>query len=262
MQSSEIFRRRNLPHWDVPTAAYFVTVCLEGSIPARGLLDLQSYRTELKRRPRPRDQTPEDWAQTQWQLSFGRSDEWLDRAAAIRFLEDPRLAQIVVDALYFFAGQRYDLLGYVVMPSHLHWVFQPLEPWVSTLKPARRTRTPRERIVHSIDSYTASRCNEIMGREAAFWQREPYGSPGRRKDTTRPLPAPSNTSPGTSATGPTNLARPTLLPGSGRRSTVPTSSHDCSSSAASTRHSRRPTWRAARRQRSIRSRAYCRRASG
>ena len=36
MQSSEIIRRRNLPHWDVPTAAYFVTVCLDDSIPARG----------------------------------------------------------------------------------------------------------------------------------------------------------------------------------------------------------------------------------
>ena len=53
MSNREIIRRRNLPHWDVPTAAYFVTVCLEGSIPARGLLDIQSYRAELEQRPRP-----------------------------------------------------------------------------------------------------------------------------------------------------------------------------------------------------------------
>ena len=35
------------------------------------------------------------------------------------------LAKEVVDALYFFAGQR-RLLAYCVMPSHLHWVFTPL----------------------------------------------------------------------------------------------------------------------------------------
>src|SRR5438105_2581007 len=66
MQSSEIVRRRNLPHWDVPTAAYFVTACLEGSIPARGLLDVQAYRAELAKRPLPKDQTPEQWVMTRW----------------------------------------------------------------------------------------------------------------------------------------------------------------------------------------------------
>jgi type I restriction enzyme R subunit len=89
-------------------------------------------------------------------------------------LENDDLAQIVVDALYFFAGERYDLLGYVVMPSHLHWVFQPLEPWVNGLKPGKRLRMPRERIVHSIDRFTAARCNQVLGRQGGFWQREPY----------------------------------------------------------------------------------------
>jgi hypothetical protein len=59
---------------------------------------------------------------------------------------------------YFFAGERYDLLGYVVMPNHLHWVFQPLEQWVSGLKPGKRLCTPRERIVHSTDRFTGLRC--------------------------------------------------------------------------------------------------------
>src|SRR5215218_4057009 len=127
MAQTEIIRRRTLPHWDVPTAAYFVTICLEGSIPARGLLDLSSYRTELVQRPRPTDQSEAEWNVTRWKLSFARMDDWLDRGEASRYLEDPKLAQIVVDAFFFFAGERFDLLGYVVMPSHCHWVFQPLE---------------------------------------------------------------------------------------------------------------------------------------
>jgi hypothetical protein len=33
---------------------------------------------------------------------------------------------------------------------------------------------PRERIIHSIDRFTASQCNIILGKAGAFWQREPY----------------------------------------------------------------------------------------
>src|SRR5437867_1831362 len=62
---NETIRRRNLPHWDVANAAYFVTTCLEGSIPARGLLDLVEYRTQLRHRRRPKDVSEKD-------TSFGR----------------------------------------------------------------------------------------------------------------------------------------------------------------------------------------------
>jgi type I restriction enzyme R subunit len=174
VQDSEVIRRRNLPHWDVPTAAYFVTTCLEGSIPARGLLDLESFRTKLAKRPRPSEQSEGQWRETQWKLRFARMDSWLDRAEAARYLEDERLAQIVADALCFFAGERYYLLGFVVMPSHFHWVFQPLPTWVSSLKPAKQVLTMRQRIVHSINRFTASACNQVLGRSGGFWQREAY----------------------------------------------------------------------------------------
>jgi len=80
----------------------------------------------------------------------------------------------VVKALYYFAGQRYDLLAFVVMPSHIHWVFQPLEQWVAGLKPGRRERTPREHIVHSVNRHTAAECNTIRGAQGVFWQHESY----------------------------------------------------------------------------------------
>jgi len=77
----------------VPTAAYFITACLEGSIPARGLLDLQSYRADLAKRPCAKDQTPEEWAVTRWKLAFARSEEWLDRASDVCILADERLVK-------------------------------------------------------------------------------------------------------------------------------------------------------------------------
>ena len=99
-----ITRGRNLPHWDVPGAAYFITTCLEGSIPAQGLLDLANYRHRLDVRPRPPEISVADWALRLRKLHFARADDWLDHRPAVRHLKDPRLARIIVDAVKFFAG--------------------------------------------------------------------------------------------------------------------------------------------------------------
>src|SRR5260370_41569301 len=116
----EVFRRRRLPHWDMPGAIYFVTTCLEGSIPAQGLLDRANYEEGLESRSRPAEMTEHDWKARKWKLLFSYSERWLDERPAVRHLEDERLASNVVETIYHFASIHYDLLGYVVMPSHMH----------------------------------------------------------------------------------------------------------------------------------------------
>ena len=135
----ESIRWRHLPHWDVPGATYFVTSCLEGSIPAKGMLDIERFRRSLARQRQPAGLTAQEWKLRCWKQVFARCDEWLDLRPAVRHLCDPALAKEVVDALYFFAGRRYDLLAFCVMPSHLHWVFTPLAGRVSPLSPAEAT---------------------------------------------------------------------------------------------------------------------------
>jgi REP-associated tyrosine transposase len=139
MSSTETFRRRHLPHWDVPGAIYFVTACLEGSIPAQGLLDIRDYEAVLTRRPRPSDLSEAEGAVRRWKLVFGRAEQWLDANPAVRHLADAELAGVVANALLFFAGTRCDVLAFVVMPSHFHWVFRPLDDWVKMLEPALST---------------------------------------------------------------------------------------------------------------------------
>jgi type I restriction enzyme R subunit len=82
------------------------------------------------------------------------------------------LAKIVVDAMLFFAEERYDLLAYVVMPSHIHWLFQPREQWVAGLP--NDGRTPRQRITYSMNRYSATQCNKYLKASGAFWQTESY----------------------------------------------------------------------------------------
>lgn len=174
MLADEVIRRRTLPHWDMPHAAYFVTTCLAGSIPAQGRLDLDGYRRTLSTHRKPAGHTDETWKVACWKLMFARADDWLDSKPAVRLLENSNLANAVMDALYHFAGYRYDLLAFVVMPSHIHWVFQPREEWVRSLPTNQRKQTPRERICHSINRYTAERCNSLRGTAGTFWQHESY----------------------------------------------------------------------------------------
>jgi type I restriction enzyme R subunit len=103
----QVIRRRKLPHWDVPGAPYFVTTCLEGSIPAQGLVDLARYRDEVHRRPRPNEMKEEAWRIQCWKQVFVRLEHWLDEQPAIRHLEDPALAKEVVESMVHFAGERY-----------------------------------------------------------------------------------------------------------------------------------------------------------
>lgn len=172
MQS--LIRHRNLPHWDVPGATYFITSCLDGSIPALGLLDIANYARELETRSQPIGLSGAEWQDRRLKLIFGRTDHWLDSARAARHFERADLARVAVDSMFHFAGERYDLLAFAVIPSHIHWVFRPLESWVESLGSTVDKWSPRERIMHSLKTFTAQNCNRASQVHGRFWQEESY----------------------------------------------------------------------------------------
>jgi len=174
-----IFRRRNLPHWDVAGKPVFITACLEGSISAAGLSRIRGYRDELDQRQRPPQLSEYEWEQIKHKCVFRLVDDLLDHRSPVRHLEDGRQATIVQDTFLYFADERYALFAFVVMPSHHHWLFLPDEEWsrdVMEQSPANGTRrkTPRELISHSVQSYTGTMCNRIRGQSGAYWQTETF----------------------------------------------------------------------------------------
>jgi putative transposase len=188
---SGTFRRRRLPHWDVVDGTYFVTICLAGGIPAKGMLELVEYRESLDDRSRPVNVV--DWELHKHKLAFAKLEEWLDCLPVVRHFEQSELATIVQQSIYHFASLRYHVLAYVIMPSHVHWVFHPIAEESSGagsmhrgigFQPAnsitgrmpvpRNPRTPRETIMHSLKSFTANECNKMLNRTGAFWQDESY----------------------------------------------------------------------------------------
>jgi len=174
-----IFRRRRLPHQDVEGHPIFITACLDGSLSATGLSRIEKYREELDTRPKPDDLTAADWEYRKQKLLFAFVDKLLDGQSPVRHLEDERQAEIVQYAFLHFAGKRYKLLAFVVMPSHHHWLFLPDEAWaIEAVQRVRqefgKQKTPREIISHSIQSYTATMCNRVRGKTGTYWQHETF----------------------------------------------------------------------------------------
>jgi type I restriction enzyme R subunit len=165
VSNSEQFRRRDLPHWDIPGATYFVTSCLAGSIPANGLADVTKLQRELDRKPSPPGMSAKDWKIRCWKQIIARIDQWLDHVPVSRHLADDDLAEVIVSTLRHFAGERYELLAYVVMPSHFHWVIRPLPQWRESRVPSR---TPREHIMQSVKGFTARKCNQLRAGKGHF----------------------------------------------------------------------------------------------
>jgi REP element-mobilizing transposase RayT len=89
----------------------------------------------------------------------------LQRPPVVDLSQEP-FGQLTVAALRHFAGSRYHLLDYTVMPDHVHAI----------LKPAAEEgqSEPLARIMQSIKSWLARRINEAAGRSGRVWQEETY----------------------------------------------------------------------------------------
>ena len=76
--------------------------------------------------------------------------------------KDTADATIVVDALQFLRYERAYLLGYVVMPDHLHVIVVP------------RGDATISKLMHSIKGYSARIINARRGGSGPVWQRSFY----------------------------------------------------------------------------------------
>src|SRR6266536_409468 len=58
------------------------------------------------------------------------------------------------------------------MSSHSHWIFRPRTDWVKSLE--NGNRTPRERVMYSLNRFTSNECNKAMKSHGTIWQNESY----------------------------------------------------------------------------------------
>jgi REP element-mobilizing transposase RayT len=163
---------RSLPHWFQPNVAVFLTFRTADSMPREVV---QRWETELRAwlnqqgwRIRAEDSLPDfDQLPLPLRKTYGyeRNRRWhgqLDSCHGECLLRQRQLAQIVMDCLRHFDGQRYHLDCAIVMPNHVHLLVQFRSP-----------TTCRGQCTSWLH-YTAVQINKQLGRSGAFWQSEPF----------------------------------------------------------------------------------------
>ncbi len=152
--------RRNLPHWEIEGATYFITFRLEDAVPFELLREWkEEFANWLKFHPEPWDARTKYEYQQKFQ--DGR-EEWLDQGHGKCVLKRPEAAEIVANALIHFDRERYILDEWVVMPNHVHVLVQPAKGFGLS------------DILHSWKSFTSKEINRKNGTKGEVWQDESY----------------------------------------------------------------------------------------
>jgi REP element-mobilizing transposase RayT len=115
--ATRLFYRQRLPHWEKFGCPIFDTLHLHGALPQEVVIALRNERNTLLR-----SHTPEQVVRTQ----FARVEKYLDAYCEVRYLDDARAAYAVTRVLMEGVRRKdYVLSSFVVMPSHIHYLFSP-----------------------------------------------------------------------------------------------------------------------------------------
>ena len=154
------YSRGYVPHCDHPGLLQSITYHLADSLPAAVLEQMDA---ELRTFP-PERQDAE---------RRRRVEAWLDAGDGSCVLRLPQAAACVADTWRHFAGERYDLIAWVVMPNHVHVLVRVYEG------------VPLAKIVQSWKSYTGRRIGALMEESRADGQHIPVMMEESRARTRR-----------------------------------------------------------------------------
>ncbi len=171
--NSEPFFRRNLPHWQPEGGTFFITYRLAGSLPQNAIEELRKERQRLTLSLKKPEHSKKRWNIHLEKKLFAVWDKYLHENNNINWLSDPEIASIVRENLYHYAGTRYTLWAYVIMPNHVH-VLLTSHISFETKPDNRLSKGALSIILHGMRGYTAYKANKILGRTGRFWHNEAY----------------------------------------------------------------------------------------
>jgi len=122
----------DLPHWQQGEALQFVTFRLKDSLPQVKLNELQQRRDAWIRHH------PEPWGaatQAAYHKEFtNQFEQWLDLGHGSCRLKEANNRKIIEAVLHHDHGTRAEFISWVIMPNHVHLLFQPLYPLEDLLR--------------------------------------------------------------------------------------------------------------------------------
>ena len=148
------------PHLDAVPVVQSVTFRLHDSVP---LKLLERWRSELSMAPpasvedRCRGTVTRRTSGSRDAALRRRIEDYEDAGHGECWLRDPRIAEIVQQALHHSDGKRYHLLEWCVMPNHVH-VLLASAPGHSLSDAIRTWKT-----------FITHEANRVLGRKGRFW---------------------------------------------------------------------------------------------
>jgi type I restriction enzyme R subunit len=155
----KIQRHKNhLPHWQQDGVLQFVTWHLGDALPVSARRKIKFERSQwLNSHPQPWDTQTEK----EYFMKFdGRIQNWLDQGMGKCWLRDSVLSEVVAKSFHFQDTKSYNLDSFVIMPNHVHVLFQPTN------------NVSLERIIRDIKGFTSHEINKQLNRKGTFWMED------------------------------------------------------------------------------------------
>jgi REP element-mobilizing transposase RayT len=153
-RSTDFYRMR-LPHWEVDSATYFITIRRHGALPKDVTIRLRDLAAAVKGARSEADKLSLE------RKLFRDLEHWLDHTPVVRDLAGPDMARAIMDSIYTYESLgRWRVYAFVVMPSHLHLLVQIQTGNLATM-------------MRDFKHWTGRAGNQILGQKGVrFWQRE------------------------------------------------------------------------------------------
>jgi REP element-mobilizing transposase RayT len=150
------FWRNHLPHWQVESGVYFITIRAAGSLPKA----VSARIGELHLSMSAVEPASADYLQLQRQY-FLTLEKYLDAGYGFCPFNHTACCQIVKDSLVELKTVGWNLKHFAIMPNHVHLL-------VATDQSAEAMAS----VWRSWKGRTARWCNLALERRGAFWQRD------------------------------------------------------------------------------------------
>jgi len=99
-----------------------------------------------------------DTEEAYYRQFYDQMDRWLDQGMGSCVLRRPEIAGMLSEILLHFDGERYRFIAFVVMPNHVHTLFQVISPH------------DLGNIMSGWRSFSSHQINRILGRKGPLWQ--------------------------------------------------------------------------------------------
>ena len=158
LRSTKRFWRSQLPHWEVESAEYFITIRCAGSLPTkikRQLNELNNTLNQLE----PQSQS---FAAFQRKI-FATCEKYLDQGIGFSPFIEATIANAFASDLEHWAERAvWKISSYCIMPNHIHLLAAP----------ASKESLDLKLFVSRLKGRSARNLNALLKRSGPFWQRE------------------------------------------------------------------------------------------